>query len=138
VLLQLIPAFEWNEREIPRQPLKQSKFHQEAGGLAKGKKKERRRKSGHPSSMSLSEEGSSVSCIALRAGNRSTIFRGRWRIKSEDKRAVHGLSRLPAQMGVLPPYAVAALSRLPTLCGALNAPCWRPSGTIFPLSKCMA
>jgi hypothetical protein len=39
VLLQLIPAFEWNEREIPGQPLKQSKFHQEAGGLAKGEKK---------------------------------------------------------------------------------------------------
>jgi len=41
-----------------------------------GKKKERRRKSGRPSSMSLSEEGSSVSCIAVGAGNRSTFFAG--------------------------------------------------------------
>jgi hypothetical protein len=39
-------------------------------------KKERRRKSGRPSSMSLSEEGSIVSCIAAHWWNRSTIFRG--------------------------------------------------------------
>jgi hypothetical protein len=38
------------------------------------KKKERRRLRGHPSSMSLSEEGSSVFCIAFQAGKRSTLL----------------------------------------------------------------
>jgi hypothetical protein len=38
------------------------------------KKKERRRKSGRPSSMSLSEEGSFVFCIVAYTENRSTFF----------------------------------------------------------------
>lgn len=42
----------------------------------RAKKKERRRKSGRPSSMSLSEEGSPVFCIDSHAGNRSNLFEG--------------------------------------------------------------
>jgi hypothetical protein len=45
-------------------------------GGHEAKKKERRRISGRPSSMSLSEEGSFVFCIAVRTGNRSTFFEG--------------------------------------------------------------
>jgi hypothetical protein len=41
---------------------------------ARNKKGEASHKCGHPSLMSLSEEGSSVLCIAVRIGNRSTFF----------------------------------------------------------------
>ena len=59
---------------MERHASKAPNFDDKAGGPEGGKKKERRRKSGRPSSMSLSEEGSSVSCIAVRAGNRSIFF----------------------------------------------------------------
>jgi hypothetical protein len=44
--------------------------------VSRAKKKERRRKSGRPSWISLSEEGSSVSCIAAQAEYRSNFFEG--------------------------------------------------------------
>src|SRR5260221_13527899 len=61
--------------------------------ILKDKNKERRRKSGRPSSMSLSEEGSSVSCIVVRAGNRSTFFVVECcRRKSEQMKDAHKLA----------------------------------------------
>jgi hypothetical protein len=48
----------------------------ESTAYLEDEKKERRRKSGRPSSMSLSEEGSIVSCIVAQSGNRSTFFGG--------------------------------------------------------------
>jgi hypothetical protein len=55
----------------------------------KSKKKERRRKSGRPSSVSLSEEGSLVSCIACYARNRSTFFMGDTIEGKANKRIMH-------------------------------------------------
>jgi len=62
-----------NHRKIDRQATKAANFDDETRGRTE-EKKEGCRISGHPSRMSLSEEGSSVSCIAFRAGNRSNFF----------------------------------------------------------------
>jgi len=67
---------------MDRQAKKTPNFDGTTGGCDT-EKKERRRKSGRPSSMSLSEEGSFVSCIVAQAGNRSTFFERRYRRKSE-------------------------------------------------------
>jgi hypothetical protein len=61
-------------------------------------KKERRRNSGRPSSMSLSEEGSFVSCIGARAGNRSTFFKRSYRRKGEQIPDTHPSRLLVWQM----------------------------------------
>src|ERR1700722_6036717 len=43
--------------------------------------------SGYPSPMSLSEEGSLVSCIGVPTGNRSTFFKGKLSKKKRTDRA---------------------------------------------------
>jgi hypothetical protein len=59
------------------------------GPEEKANKKEGRRKSGHPSPVSLSEEGSLVCCIGVPAGNRSTFLKENCRRKSEERSGAH-------------------------------------------------
>jgi hypothetical protein len=62
------------------------------------KKKERRRKSGRPSSMSLSEEGPFVSCIVVHAGNRSIFFEGGCSRKREKREDAHSSQAFTREM----------------------------------------
>ncbi len=67
--------------------------------VSRTKKKERRRNSDRPSSMSLSEEGPSVSCIDAHTGNRSSFFEGSYGRKSERRTYAHSRQGFTRQMG---------------------------------------
>jgi hypothetical protein len=74
LLSQATPAGMENQAKASSGVTRSSNIQMADCHLQARAKKERRRKSGRPSSMSLSEEGSIVSCIAAQRWNRSTIF----------------------------------------------------------------
>jgi hypothetical protein len=61
-------------------------------------KKERRRISGRPPSMSLSEEGSFVSCIAAHTGNRSNFLGEAAKEKAKKGEDTHSSQELTREM----------------------------------------
>jgi len=67
--------------EMEHQAKKVSNFVDGANGLENDKKRRGIEKSGRPSSMSPSQKGSSVPCIAVHTGNWSTFLQ--WAVPEE-------------------------------------------------------
>jgi hypothetical protein len=86
--------------------------------------------------MSLSEEGSSVSCIAIRAGNRSTFFVGWMPQKKKRKNNTHEPMGFPRQASPPIPalgYRGRSPAASPHLGGQLESAFLKVEGDDFPV-----